>query len=197
MTINRARMLTTFVFLSLSACEGAVPRADERQPSHPPVVAPPPLPPRAPVAVVRPLQPAVLSDWRDVPLPAGDWIWTARAGGSVATFGVAGQPPVAILHCDRAAGVVHIALPWDQPPTLSTAARQATITTSTSSATLPAAPLSLDGQAMLAITVRATDHLLDAMAFSRGRFRVQITGIAPIVLPSWSQVGRVVEDCRE
>jgi hypothetical protein len=34
------------------------------------------------------------------------------------------------------------------------------------------------------------------MAFSRGRFVVEIEGLRWAVLPSWSEVGRVVEDCR-
>jgi hypothetical protein len=202
MTINRAFVLPAFLLIALSACDGAVPRADERQPYHPPAApAPAPLPPRAPVAPRAPAVPTVppapqIQDWRDVPLPAGDWIWAQRPDGSAARFGVAGQPPIAILRCNRAASAVQIALPWNQAPEQGTAPRQASIATSTSSGTFSASPLTVDGQVMLAITLPATDRMLDAMAFSRGRFRVQISGLPSLVLPSWAEVGRVVEDCR-
>ena len=41
-----------------------------------------------------------------------------------------------------------------------------------------------------------TDPLLDAMAFSRGRFVVEQPGQAPLVLPPYAEIGRVIEDCR-
>lgn len=194
MTINRAFVLPALVLFALSACDGAVPRADERQPSHP---APPPLPPR-PRPVARPpaLPPAPQADWRDVPLPAGNWVWSERAGGSAARFGVAGAEPVALLVCDRTAAVVWIALPTRIAPPPSAAPRLATITASTSSATLSAEPRVIDGLNTWAIGVPVANRLLDAIAFSRGRFRIEIAGLADAVVPSWSEPGRVVEDCR-
>ena len=38
--------------------------------------------------------------------------------------------------------------------------------------------------------------MLDAMVFSRGRFVVERTGAAPLVVPPYAEIGRVVEDCR-
>ncbi len=46
------------------------------------------------------------------------------------------------------------------------------------------------------IALAATDPLLDAMAFSRGRFTVEVPGTTALVLPSHAEVGRVIEDCR-
>lgn len=40
------------------------------------------------------------------------------------------------------------------------------------------------------------DRFLDAIAFSRGRFMVEARGIAPLYLPAWPEITRVVEDCR-
>jgi len=200
MTINRAvplhAILTLAALSALSACGDVVPRADERQPSHPaPAPLPMPLPPRAPPVARAPMPlPSVATDWRDVPLPAGTWTWALRPGGSAAWFGEAGRIPVAVLQCDRLAGVVRIALPVDPAPPA--VPRSATITTSTSSGTLTAEPHTIDGLATEAIALPASQRLLDAMAFSRGRFRVEIVGLAPVVLPSWSEVGRVIEDCR-
>jgi len=206
MQINRAfplpAFLTVAAMLSLSACGDVVPQASERAPSHPPVATvPPPLPPRTRAPVPRPPAPppppvAPQADWRDVPLPAGDWTWGVRPGGSIARFGVAGYAPVAMLVCDRNAGVVRIALPVDPGQAQSTAPRPATITTSTSSGTVTAEPQAIDGLTTLAITLPASQRLLDAMAFSRGRFRIEIAGLPQVPLPSWSEVGRVVEDCR-
>ena len=38
--------------------------------------------------------------------------------------------------------------------------------------------------------------LLDAMAFSSGRFAVDLPGRSVLYLPSWPEVSRVIEDCR-
>lgn len=42
----------------------------------------------------------------------------------------------------------------------------------------------------------ARDPLLDAMAFSRGRFAIQSDGLPTLYVPSWPEIGRVLEDCR-
>jgi hypothetical protein len=48
----------------------------------------------------------------------------------------------------------------------------------------------------VAVTLAAQDPLLDAMAFSRGRFAVETAGSTPLYIPSWTEVSRVIEDCR-
>ena len=129
MQINRA--FTQFVpivaiTLSLAACGEPAPRAGDSRPVavHAQPLPPPPaarrpgpyIPPAytAPLAHTPPAAyaPTTAFDWRDVPLPAGDWTWFTRTGGSEARFGPGGQAPIAILACDRAAGVVR-----DQPST--------------------------------------------------------------------------------
>jgi len=196
MQINRALTVVAFAALfALAGCGGAAPRAGERQPTPPPPApAPAPLPPRRPAPVAPPAVAVTAPDWRDAPLANGDWTWGVRPSGSVARFGGAGQPPIALIACDRAGGVVRIALAGDgaQAP----APRPARITTSTSIADAVATPQTVDGLGALAITLPVSSRVLDAMAFSRGRFRVEVTGTAPVILPSWSEVGRVVEDCR-
>ncbi len=52
------------------------------------------------------------------------------------------------------------------------------------------------GAEITAVTVPANDPLLDAMALSKGRFAVEVEGEAPLILPSWAEVSRVIEDCR-
>jgi hypothetical protein len=40
------------------------------------------------------------------------------------------------------------------------------------------------------------DPLLDAMAFSRGRFLIETAGAPYLAVPAWAEVARVTEDCR-
>lgn len=49
---------------------------------------------------------------------------------------------------------------------------------------------------VIAVTLPASDPLLDAMAFSRGRFAVETAGLPTLYVPSWPEVSRVIEDCR-
>ena len=42
----------------------------------------------------------------------------------------------------------------------------------------------------------ASDGVLDQMAYSRGKIGVDASGIAPLVVPVWAEIARVVEDCR-
>jgi hypothetical protein len=70
-----------------------------------------------------------------------------------------------------------------------------TITTSTLTRPLVADPQS-GGETRLVVRVPARDPLLDAMAFSRGRWRIEAEGRASLTVPSWPEVARVIEDCR-
>ena len=42
----------------------------------------------------------------------------------------------------------------------------------------------------------ARDPLLDAMAFSKGRFALEVAGLPTLYVPSYPEVTRVIEDCR-
>jgi hypothetical protein len=44
--------------------------------------------------------------------------------------------------------------------------------------------------------VSANDPLLDAIAFSRGRFALSMPGFPPLVLPAGPELAHVFEDCR-
>jgi hypothetical protein len=48
----------------------------------------------------------------------------------------------------------------------------------------------------VAAELSPTDPQLDALAFSRGRFLVGLTGAPDIVVSSGPEVARVIEDCR-
>lgn len=42
----------------------------------------------------------------------------------------------------------------------------------------------------------ASDTALDQIAYSRGKFAVEVAGQAPLIVPAWAEVARVIEDCR-
>ena len=48
----------------------------------------------------------------------------------------------------------------------------------------------------LSAEVAAWDPLLDALAFSRGRFAVAVSPQPALVVPAWAEPARVIEDCR-
>ena len=145
-------------------------------------VQPPPPRPAAPV----PQPPS--ADWRDWPVTPGVWRYGQDARGSVAMYGRVNADAVVVLRCDKRLGQVFLSVPGSAP---------ATLTVRTSSATR-SLPVGATGGAppYLAATLVPGDSLLDALAFSRGRFALVLSGAAPLVLPAWSEVDRVVEDCR-
>jgi len=50
--------------------------------------------------------------------------------------------------------------------------------------------------AVMDVRLPPNDPLLDQIAFSRGRFLVQVEGGPSLVVPAWPEFARVVEDCR-
>jgi hypothetical protein len=46
------------------------------------------------------------------------------------------------------------------------------------------------------VQLAARDPLLDAIAFSRGRIAVTMSGTEPLVMPAWPEAARTIEDCR-
>ena len=112
-----------------------------------------------------------------------------------------------VLRCERARGLLVIERrgarlsPATPPadPLLAEAQTQLSITT-TSRVALLAQPLvepdEARGAEALAVALPVGDPLLDAMAFSRGRFMVEARGWMPLYLPAWPEVARVIEDCR-
>ena len=147
------------------------------------------------VAPPPPAQPALGPDWRDWPLTPGTWRYTpASPGGStVATFGTAQDLPRLRLICDPRARQIVIALPG-----ATGTANLDVRTTSTSRTVAATARSSADEWPPVSLETRlgAADPLLDAMAFSRGRFTIGQPGRPPLVVPAYAEIGRVIEDCR-
>lgn len=158
--------------VALGSC--AAPRMIPTRPATTPTPTPPPAP-AAPLPA-----PPKSTAWADMPATPGDWRWGMEGGRSVARF--AGQ---LVLRCDPAARTVQIERVG------STAATALVVRTQTLERRLAAAQPGL-----LAATLPARDPLLDAMAFSKGRFAVEAAGLPTLYVPSWTEVSRVVEDCR-
>lgn len=169
--------LALAVLISLAGC---VPASAPPPPAA--VQAPPPPPPPAP-----PSPPPAPVAWADAPLTPGNW----SHGNGIARYGVAGQAAALTITCDQASR--QISLTRLAPGTA--AVRGAIdVTTSFGKRRLPAAA---DGAGGLAARLTSADGLLDWMAFSRGRIRLEATGQSVLTLPSWPEIGRVVEDCRK
>ena len=102
----------------------------------------------------------------------GQWLFTATASGSEARY-----DGYLSIRCDRATRTVTVIRPGVAPGVL-------TVVTDSMTRNLPV------GGRLL-----ANDPILDAMAFSRGRFLVSGGG-ATLAIPSWPEAARSIEDCR-
>lgn len=160
--------------LALASCVSAPP------PTRAPIAAPP-----APPPVAAP--PPLASDWNDWPLTPGTWRYAADNRGTRAMFGDGGDASV-VLRCDRGERRMFL---------LRAGAATTPMVVRTSSATrsLPTQPTG-GAQPYIAAALAVNDPLLDAMAFSRGRVAIQQEGAPVLVVPTYAEIGRVIEDCR-
>ena len=152
----------------------------------PPAPTPAPTPAPAPAPAPRPVVPTpspvpTFSSWMDAPLTPGDWTYA----GGLARFG-----EHLIMRCDRPAGVVEIGRAGT-----SALPAQMIVRAEAMERGVAAQPSESDPGWVLA-RVPARDPLLDAMAFSKGRFAVELAGLPALHVPSYPEVTRVIEDCR-
>lgn len=166
--------------LALAGCSAQVipppPSAPAPAPTQAPRPAPPPPPPPA--------------NWQDAPATPGDWNWSMEGGRSTARF--AGG--LLAFACDRASGRVQLTR---QGLAGTPAGTDVPLTISTTSVTRSVTGSQIRGPSpSIVVNFAARDSLLDAMAFSRGRFAVQAPGLPALYVPSWPEIGRVIEDCR-
>jgi hypothetical protein len=118
----------------------------------------------------------------------GNWSWAQTGDGSEATFTDAYSRPQLIVHCQRSTRRVSIVKP------ASAAAPFLSVWTSSQTRALPASFDPATGR--LSASLAAFDPLLDALASSRGRIGIGVSGSAPLVVPPWAEIARAVEDCR-
>ncbi|MDB5721210.1 MAG: hypothetical protein JWP15_1828 [Alphaproteobacteria bacterium] len=119
-----------------------------------------------------------------MPLTPGDWRYQQDSGGSEAVFAAAGAG-IFSVRCERSGRSIVLTR-------FAGGGSRLRLTTTYGTRALTGRA---EG-AGVAATVAASDSLLDAIAFSRGRFTVESESGAMLVLPSWPEPARVVEDCR-
>ena len=169
------------LLLTLVALGACVPSSTPPRPVPAPEPIQRPAPPRPTPAPAPAPAPAPSTHWLDAPLSAGSWTYRAASSGvgSSAAFGPR-TSPVLTIRCEPARRI-----------SLARSGAAGALTFRTSSA---ARTLNVAGAA--GATLTADDPLLDALAFSRGRFAVETGGAAPLIVPAWPELARVVEDCR-
>ncbi|MFS0773568.1 hypothetical protein [Sphingomonas sp. 1P08PE] len=181
--LHRPLAAPATIGIALAVLAGCVPAAT------PPAPAPAPTP----VAVALPPPPPLASDWRDWPRTPGNWSYARPGGAGIARYATADGRPLVTVSCDRPGRRLILTRP---SPAAATALTVRTTSTVRSLPVQARAPADAAPLVMLDAVLGADDRLLDAMAFSRGTFTLEQAGQPPLVLPSWAEVGRVIEDCR-
>jgi len=172
--------VAVLVCLATGACVPPAPQPAAPPPAPPP--APAPAPPAPPPAVTQAPTPSS-ENWMDAAQTPGDWRYRSAGATTRASFGEASGPPLFEMVCER--GQVLLL----RQGTGGAAMR---ILAETTERSLPATAR----EGATAAQLGARDPLLDAIAFSKGRFGVEVAGLPPLYLPAWPEVTRVVEDCR-
>ena len=173
----RIKLLLLASLTALAACSS---------PPPPPV---PQAPPPKPLVVAAPLPAArPTGDWTNWPLAAGDWVYRQDDRGSIALFGPMNAEALLTIRCDRARQRIYLARSGS-------GAGRIVIRTSSTLKEFAGSPT---GGAVpyIATEIMPRDPILDAMIFSRGRIAIEVAGQTPLAIPSWAEIGRVVEDCR-
>jgi hypothetical protein len=177
------KSLRITLLLGIAAAAACVPKRD----------TPPPLPQEQPVPVQRPRPvpppPPAPADWRDIPLTPGGWSYRNEDTVSQASFGAANNGASFIVRCDRAARQLVLSRAGI------TSGNMMTIRTTSGARNFP---LSVQSSPLpyVSATLPASDRFLDSIAFSRGRIIVEVPGTPMLVIPSWAEPARVIEDCR-
>ena len=123
-----------------------------------------------------PVSPAI--DWRVAPVEPGSWRWRPLPTGSEAIF-QDHRGPQLILRCVRATRTVSIIR-----------------TGAIGGAPLVVRTTSAERTLSSTATLAARDPLLDDIAFSRGRISIEVAGAPRLIVPSWPESARTIEDCR-
>ena len=118
---------------------------------------------------------------------AGSWTHTITTVGSQASFADASRQPLLSFRCTRATRRFSIDVRSAAAPSL-------LLWTTTASRNLAAVHNPATG--LLTAELPVWDNLLDAVAFSRGRFSVTVSGGSPLILPAWPEAARAIDDCR-
>ena len=175
------RFLVLSFMVSVAACSAPPPPPKTMPAARPATITPTPV-----AAPVR--QPG---EWMDWPLTPGDWVYRRDERGSIALFGVPGADALVTLRCDTGRGKIYLAR-------ANVAGMGSATFTLRSSSTLKEFTAQSTGGPLpyLATEIMPNDTVLDAIIYTRGRIALETTGQSSLAIPSWSEIARVVEDCR-
>ena len=181
------RLIPSFAALSpllvlLGSCVGPAQRA----PAPAPTPAPRPAPAPPPIAPATPAP--VATEWHNRPTTPGTWTYRTEPTGSVASFGPGATAPHLAVRCDRATSRIAVVR-------MGTGQGAMTLRTSYGAVLWPTTSVAAPQSQVQAVRA-ASDVTLDQIAYSRGKFAVEVQGLAPLILPAWAEVARVIEDCR-
>lgn len=127
-------------------------------------------------------------DFSYSPISPGNWTYREIPGGSEASFVDGTGTTRMVVACGKVTRLVTLSRVSAAP------AANLSFWTSSASRSLGAR---FDQPSGRVITqVGGMDQLLDALAFSRGRFAAMMPGAPALVLPAGPEIAHVVEDCR-
>jgi hypothetical protein len=177
-------MKIRFSLLALSFLTAAcsIPVVPERTPAPQPVALPP---------IVKPAPQAISGQWIDWPITPGDWVYRSDERGSVALFGAAGRDALVTMRCDRGRGKIYLA----RADETGSGGGGMTIRSSSALKQFSAQPTGAK-PAYVAVEITPDDRFLDAMVYTRGRIAIETTGQQSIAVPVWTEIAKIVEDCR-
>ena len=173
-------MLVTGLAAMAAAC---VPKAQtppppkQQPPAAPRPAAPPPPPPQA------------RADWQYAPLSTGSWVYRNQGGTAQALFGPPSGAASFMFVCDRANNQVRL---------MRQGVATGNVMTVRTTSGARNFPMTAQGQpsGYVGASLSNTDRFLDTIAFSRGRFAIEVPGMPVLLIPSWAEPARVIEDCR-
>ena len=131
------------------------------------------------------------TNWLEIPLAAGTWVYRQDDRGSLALYGEPDSEALFLVRCNQADRQIFFSFAGALDTAGGTMAFQATHGTASYAAQ--------NGSGTPPYIVAATngaDPYLDTIAFSRGRIAITATGHAMTAIPNWPQMTRVFEDCR-
>ena len=178
----RLLILSAIALFTLTTCAAPkpLPRPPEPPPTKTTILVPPPAEKQA---VLQPV-----GHWTDWPTETGSWTYAQDVRGSIARFGMAGKDAVIMLRCDKGRARIFLSRS-------AVAGGSMTVRTSSTSKAVAMQPTGTQ-PSYAASEMMVGDAILDAMAFSRGRVAFELAGAQNIAIPVWSEIGRVIEDCR-
>ena len=127
-------------------------------------------------------------DFSYSPVSPGSWTYREITGGSDASFVDGTGTTRLVIACGKVTRLVTISK--------ASAAPAASLSFWTSSASRSLGARFDQPSGRVIAQVGGTDPLLDALAFSRGRFAAMMPGSPALVLPAGPEIAHVVEDCR-